>query len=356
MLKENQKVEVLWNGRTKKWYEDKGYEFTKLQDKFWVDVNDLPHSSGQRVTVICDYCGKEYTTRYCCYQKGIEANQKNACSHCACAKRHDITFEEDRNIHFDKLKNILSENGYSLITTIDEYTSVKMTVKYICPKHGEQTGLLDNIVHGHFCNACGNEASSLKQSLLPDQVETYINSVNGNTLLNKDEYINARVINLKILCRCGNIFVTSYNNYACGSKNKNRCDICTKNISAGEYRISNFLDENYINYIAEYRFMDCRDIKPLPFDFYLPEYNCCIEFDGEQHFRAAFGQEAFESTQIHDKIKNEYCSNNCIKLIRIPYTEINNIESILCKELKLDIEERHYSKIKIRFPNNLYKI
>ena len=74
----------------------------------------------------------------------------------------------------------------------------------------------------------------------------------------------------------------------------------------------------------------------MPFDFYLPAYNLCIEFDGEQHFKSIkhFGGEKRLSIQkIKDNIKTEYCKNNNIKLLRIPYYDFNNIEKILEKIL-----------------------
>jgi hypothetical protein len=73
--------------------------------------------------------------------------------------------------------------------------------------------------------------------------------------------------------------------------------------------------------------------KPLPFDFYLPDYNMIIEFDGEQHYKQShFTHSNLSYTQAHDIIKNDYCKNKNIKLIRIPYWELNNIETILNNE------------------------
>ena len=67
--------------------------------------------------------------------------------------------------------------------------------------------------------------------------------------------------------------------------------------------------------------------------------NICIEFDGSQHFYpfddSEYYKNEFVKLQLNDKIKNEYCLNNNIKLIRIPYTEIKNINVILKKELNL---------------------
>lgn len=73
----------------------------------------------------------------------------------------------------------------------------------------------------------------------------------------------------------------------------------------------------------------------LPFDFYLPEYNLCIEYDGEQHFKPVdfankgreWADKQFEIRRTCDEIKTEYCKKNNIKLLRIPY--FKNIEEEL---------------------------
>ena len=77
------------------------------------------------------------------------------------------------------------------------------------------------------------------------------------------------------------------------------------------------------------------DIKILYFDFYLPKFNTCIEYDGEQHFKPVdfagkgekWAEQQFAQIQIRDNIKNVYCIDNSIQLLRIKYTE--NIETVL---------------------------
>jgi very-short-patch-repair endonuclease len=73
----------------------------------------------------------------------------------------------------------------------------------------------------------------------------------------------------------------------------------------------------------------------LRFDFYIPEYNVCIEFDGKQHFileNTGWNvKNALAKTQKNDEIKNNFCKRNDIRLIRIPYTMINQIGRILRK-------------------------
>ena len=79
----------------------------------------------------------------------------------------------------------------------------------------------------------------------------------------------------------------------------------------------------------------------MPFDFYLPDYNLLIEFDGIQHYeiRGHFGgYDGFVDTKIRDTIKNIYCKDNNIDLLRIPYWDYKNIENILVNKLKLNYE------------------
>ena len=88
------------------------------------------------------------------------------------------------------------------------------------------------------------------------------------------------------------------------------------------------MEEHNIKYIYQYSLNQCRDVLPLPFDFFLPEYKLLIEIDGEGHYRPChFNQisddkarETFIITKKHDKIKDDYCANNKIALLRIPYT------------------------------------
>lgn len=104
--------------------------------------------------------------------------------------------------------------------------------------------------------------------------------------------------------------------------------------SYGELEIARLLKYKKINFITQFKFDDCIDIKPLPFDFYfnIYGYDCVIEFDGLQHFKPIDyfgGEEAFKTGQKHDKIKNKYCKNNDIILIRIKYDALNRASNII---------------------------
>lgn len=95
------------------------------------------------------------------------------------------------------------------------------------------------------------------------------------------------------------------------------------NISKGNTKIAEILDKENISYMVEKKFPTCKDKKELPFDFFVNN-KYLIEYDGEQHFQegSIFN---YEYTHRHDLIKNKWCKENDIPLIRIPYTHYKNI-------------------------------
>ena len=99
------------------------------------------------------------------------------------------------------------------------------------------------------------------------------------------------------------------------------------------------LDKYRIKYTPQKRFNDCRDVKPLPFDAYLEDYNVALEYDGEGHYMEIPRSKHEDTTQklkkvqYHDSLKNIYCEKNGIILIRIPYWEKNNLEEFLLLQL-----------------------
>lgn len=120
----------------------------------------------------------------------------------------------------------------------------------------------------------------------------------------------------------------------------NGCPDCIESI--GLKKISKYLSKNNINFEIKKKFHDCRNIFELPFDFYIPSLRTCIDFDGIQHFQPIEhfgGLEAYEKLKINDGIKNEYCEEHFINLIRIKYDQVNKIFDILSR-LILYIKEK----------------
>ena len=119
-------------------------------------------------------------------------------------------------------------------------------------------------------------------------------------------------------CDCGNIINVTTGNLTRGHTGSCGCLIKSKM----ESYIADILTSENINFIEQYTFDDCKNVNLLPFDFYLPDYNVCIEYDGEQHYYPIEyfgGIKSFEYRKNNDKIKNTYCKNNNINLIRFSY-------------------------------------
>lgn len=116
------------------------------------------------------------------------------------------------------------------------------------------------------------------------------------------------------------------------------CSKCRE--SKGEIKIRKWLQDRGIRFTKNKTFDGCVNLNKLQYDFYLEDLNICIEFDGLQHYKPVKqfgGGEEFERIQRRDRIKNEFCENNGVKLIRIGYKNLDSVEEILQQELCLMI-------------------
>ena len=141
------------------------------------------------------------------------------------------------------------------------------------------------------------------------------------------------------LCECGNICTVASNNLKNGHTQSCGCI----NYSIGEQNIVNVLKENNITFIKEYVFSNLPNRR---YDFYLPDYNRLIEFDGIQHTKFKNGwyltENDFVKAQKRDLEKNQYAFDNDISLIRIPHSERDNItlEMLLGNQYLVNKEEK----------------
>lgn len=124
-------------------------------------------------------------------------------------------------------------------------------------------------------------------------------------------------------CNCGNTFERSIYKWMDG---RDLCINCSQTQSSYERLFEEYLINKKYKYKKEYRFNDCRDEKPLPFDFYIIPFDCLVEIDGQQHFEPTkfdgnidIANKKFALQQKHDNIKNNYCKNKDIPLLRLPY-------------------------------------
>lgn len=180
---------------------------------------------------------------------------------------------------------------------------------------------------GSGCRVCGSKTTADKNRIAVTTFENKCKKLHGDKYIYHQDYKTTRG-KIRITCkRHKKDFIQAA--YAHSSK-KHGCPLC-KN-SNGENLILDFLNSNKIKYITQKRFKECRNIKTLPFDFYIESENLCIEFDGIQHFQPVKrfgGLKRFRQTMINDSIKDNFCRENNISLIRISYNQINDIENIL---------------------------
>jgi glutaredoxin len=257
------------------------------------------------ITPITLFCRK--------HQKEFEISPKHlfngyGCPYCL----KDKETENFKNRFIRKSKEIHGENefDYSLVDYINNITPVKLIHK----DHIIEVTPMSHL-HGNRCIVCSNK---FKKS-----TEYFINFCNKIHDYKYDyslvDYETNRSI-VKIICPKHDIFSQRANHHMLGTG----CPYCRE--SLGEKFIVNFLKENNIIYNRNKTFEGCKRQKHLHFDFYLSEYNICVEFDGTQHTKIVNywgGEEGLKLRLERDKIKNEYCKDNNIKLIRI-----NNIEDI----------------------------
>lgn len=337
MLVQNQKIEIKINKTNKVWYEQKGYTNIQKGDIISVNAEDLMPGSHAKVRVKCDYCGtitdvvwKDYIVR---------SNNKNACKNCRLKKASENTLKQRQNSLYSRAIAFCNLKGYKLLTPKENIQDSNTYVRYNCPKHGEHSAKIYALVLGHGCVECQYEENALKSRHPMDYVYGIFNYY-GATLLNKEEYLKCDLKNLRVICpECGKEFLTSFGAFV--RRNGQCCPQCSASESRGEREIRHILENKHINFKQEYSFMDCRDKNPLPFDFYLHNYNILIEYQGVQHYDVIErfgGLDGFKLRQKHDQIKLAYCLSNNIKLITIPYWEFNNIEQILNQEFNLHEE------------------
>lgn len=232
-----------------------------------------------------------------------------------CFNKGKTTLED-----FIKRSNIIHNNKYTYNNVI--YIRAKSKVMITCPIHGDFPQKPNDHLCGCGCIKCSGRYNK-KDEFIQNANKIHNNKYEYSLV----EYKNNKT-EVKIICKEHGIFKQRPDNHIHGYG----CPLCFE--SLGENKIRIFLEKNNIRFTYQKIFDDCIYRSYLPFDFYLYDYNLCIEYDGEQHYNPIKffgGDKQLKSQQKRDNIKTKYCIENNISLIRIKYSDYQNINEILSK-------------------------
>lgn len=233
-----------------------------------------------------------------------------------CAKESIVDKNTITKYEFIKKAKLIHGDKYDYSKI--KYKNISTKIDIICKKHGsfKQTPL-HHIHSKSGCPKCGHNIMAKKTKITTKIFIERANKIHNNKYNYTLSFVNGTDSIVKIICPKHGEFKQKAMPHMIGQG----CPICKE--SKGERIIRNWLIDNNIKFERQKKFKDCKNKRKLPFDFYLPIYNMCIEYNGTQHYKMStyFGQKSFEQTQINDKIKKEFCENNNIKLLIIKYND-----------------------------------
>lgn len=300
-------------------------------DKYWdfekntVNPYHISRASDKKVWIRCQE--KDYHGSY--EIKCSNFVNRKRCSYCGGKKIHP----KDSFGQYLKDNNLL--HLWSDKNTVDPFTISKSTGKKVwmlCDKHdyhndyGGYEISCDNFIKGNRCGYCRSNKIHPLDSFGYHNFDKVLSWHPDNNI---SPFRVSRFSHKKyrfICYECHHDWRAKLSHVSNGTW----CPKCKS--SKGEIRVKEYLDKNNIDYIHDEPYF--KDLlsdlgNPLRPDFILPKHKIWIEYDGEFHFKDFYKDGSYESLKKHDECKDEYAKNNGWKMIRIPYTKFDEIETIL---------------------------
>lgn len=296
------------------------------------------NNSSRGLVLMSDYTGSKNKVVVKCLNcmttwEAIAENvlKRTGCPTCA------MTIKADKISSSKKLKpDVFYERVRSLgggdYEAISPYSSAK---EKVWMKH-VSCGLVyqvapDEFNSGSRCPECARKVSVLRKTQA--EFEEEVRELSGNDYLVLGTYVNWKTKVALLHVSCGSIIEIEPNGFIQGR----RCSVCSR--SNGERLIREVLDNSGTPYEEQKKFPDLKNKNNLSYDFYLPESDILIEYQGKQHYEPiAFfgGEENFKKQRINDELKRTYAKEKGLYLVEIPYqiTSKEGIEKVLHSFLK----------------------
>lgn len=226
------------------------------------------------------------------------------------------------------VNEFISIHGKKYDYSLTDYKNMKTKIKIICKDHG----IFEQVPHDHLrgfgCASCGKVARLSLEEFVKRASDKHNNTYDYSLVIYKNMHTK-----VEIVCKKHGSFLQTPHNHLKFAG----CPRCNR--SKGEKIITWYLTKNNICFEEQKIFKECKKIKPLPFDFYLPKQNLCIEFNGIQHYQPSEftnNKYKFLETTKNDEIKKEFCRSNKINLLVIKYTD--KIDQLLEKAINIKLK------------------
>jgi len=299
----------------------------KTQEEFITDAIKVHNGKYDYSMVI--YKGVKNKIKIKCPQNHIFEQSPNdhlnghGCKKCSGWGKYSTSREE-------LISSLKEVHGEYLDFSNIEYKGFGEKVLVLCPQHGPfNKNVADLLIGKQGCPKCSWVKMGDKYAW---NLKIFIDKANliHNNLYDYSttKYTNATT-KVNIICLKHGSFEQHPKDHI---NQQQGCPSCSQ--SKGEILVSKILKELDLDFKSQHTFEGCVNKRKLVFDFYLPQYQICIEFDGIQHstpIKFFGGLKSFNYIKHNDNIKNIYCNENNITLIRINYNQISKIKQLINK-------------------------
>jgi very-short-patch-repair endonuclease len=302
---------MAWNSRTKE-------DFQRiLNEKHEQDLTVLGEYKDNETNIEIKHekCGHTWSPKPMTLTRN---NKPTGCPNCA-----NNVFERKTTKKFKKEVYELVEGEY---TVLGEYKNNHTNILMRHEKCGHEWEANPNsFLLGSRCPECQHPSRRKTNKEFKKEVK----NLHDGSYRSVSKYNGCnKKVKIKHLT-CGTIWKIKPTNLL---SNKNTCPKCIEKEkdSKAVKKIKDFFNRNNIKFKTERKFSDCRYKRQLRFDFYLPNYNLLLEYDGRQHFKAWYNDdERLKDTRNRDIIKNKWSEENNISLLRINYKNKRRLTKIL---------------------------